>query len=127
MRNLVMLQAERARLLRRMLERHAAELVARKHELRELCLEGAEAVEDLESSVLRECRGLGAAVASISSRTVQLIESALRRLQAGTYGRCSDCARRIPWARLHALPFADTCRDCQERRDHRGGAFPILA
>ena len=119
-------RTDRARLLWRLLERHAAELTVRKSDLRALTADGLEAVEDLESTILRESRGLGAAVASISSRTVQLIESALRRLESGTYGHCSDCDGVIAWARLRALPFAEACRDCQERRDQASGAFPIL-
>ena len=126
MQNTDTLRGERARLLRQLLERHALELAARKHDLRGLTAESADAAEDSESSMVRESRGLGAAIASISSRTVQLIETSLRRLQAGTYGRCSDCERPIATARLRALPFADACRDCQERRDQASGAFPIL-
>jgi RNA polymerase-binding transcription factor DksA len=121
----VTLRGERARLLRQLLERHATELAARKDDLRS-SVDGMDAVEDLESSMMRESRGLGAAVAAIHSRTVQLIESSLRRLESGKYGRCGDCNRPIAWARLKALPFADACRDCQERRDQAKGAFPIL-
>ena len=122
----ITLQGERARLLRQLLERHANELSARKQGLRGLSAESVDVVEDTESSMVRESRGLGAAIASISSRTVQLIETSLRRLHEGTYGQCSDCAEPIATARLRALPFADACRDCQERRDETQGAFPIL-
>jgi DnaK suppressor protein len=121
----VTLRGERARLLRQLLERHATELAARKDDLRS-SVDGLDAAEDLESSMMRESRGLGAAMAAIQSRTVQLIETSLRRLESGTYGRCSDCNRPITWARLKALPFADACRDCQERRDQTDAAFPIL-
>jgi DnaK suppressor protein len=116
----------RERLLSRMLERHAIELSARKQDLRSLYTESADVVEDTESIILREARGLGAAVAAISSRTVQRLESSLKRLRAGTYGRCSDCDAPIGTARLRALPFADACRDCQERRDQARGVLPIL-
>jgi len=125
MQDALTLRGERARLLQQLLKRHATELAARKHDLRRP-LDGVDAVEDLESIMMRESRGLGAAVASIQSRTVQLIETSLRRLESGTYGRCSDCNRPIGWPRLNALPFADACRDCQERRDQADGAFPIL-
>ena len=69
-------------------------------------------------------RGLGAGLLSISAHTVQSIEDALRRVKAGTYGRCDDCNGEIPIQRLRALPFAQTCVHCQERRDEsRGGTF----
>ncbi len=119
-------RTDRARLLGGLLERHQAELAARKGDLRALATESLEAIEDVESTILRESRGLGAAIASLSSRTVQLIESALSRLERGTYGRCSDCNGEIAWARLRAVPFAEACRDCQERRDQASGAFQVL-
>jgi DnaK suppressor protein len=123
MQNVKTLGGERARLLRQLLGRHATELAARKQDLRGLSADNVDAVEDAESRMVREWRGLGAAVASISSRTVQMIEASLRRLQAGTYGRCSDCGRAIAKERLRALPFADACRDCQERRDQASGTW----
>jgi RNA polymerase-binding transcription factor DksA len=116
----------RARLLSRLLERHKIELSARKQDLRSLSVVGAVVVEGAESSMVREAHGLGAAMAAISSRTVQRLETSLKRLRAGTYGRCSDCDCPIGTARLRALPFADACRDCQERRDQARGMFPIL-
>ena len=60
---------------------------------------------------------VGLAELEISSWTVRGIETALRLLEAGRYGVCSDCAARIPAARLRAVPFAERCRDCQEHRD----------
>jgi RNA polymerase-binding transcription factor len=126
MSNTIPLEGERNRLLRQLLEHHTAELSSRKQNLRVLATESADIGEDSEASIVRESRGLGAAIASISSRTVQLIEDSLRRLQAGTYGRCSDCDSEIASARLRALPFADACRECQERRDQARGAFLVL-
>ncbi len=41
------------------------------------------------------------------------IEAALARLQAGTYGQCTDCGVTIPPARLNAYPTAKRCIDCQ--------------
>ncbi len=117
------LGGERARLLRQLLGRYASELSARKQDLRGLAADSVDAVEDAESRMVRETRGLGAAVASISSRTVQMIEAALRKLEEGTYGRCSDCRQPIGAARLRALPFADACRECQERRDQASGTW----
>jgi DnaK suppressor protein len=117
------LRGERARLLHQLLGRYAMELSARKQDLRGLSADSVDAVEDAESRMVREWRGLGAAMASISSRTVQMIETSLRRLQAGTYGRCSDCGGAIAEERLRALPFADACRDCQERRDQSSGTW----
>jgi DnaK suppressor protein len=47
------------------------------------------------------------------------IDDALRRMDAGTYGRCERCGRSIEAARLEALPYAQLCLDCK-RRDETG-------
>ena len=42
------------------------------------------------------------------------IEDALSRMNAGTYGRCSNCGNTIHPLRLQAVPWARFCVDCQE-------------
>jgi RNA polymerase-binding transcription factor DksA len=46
-------------------------------------------------------------------RTVEEIDAALARLEAGTYGRCVSCAAGIPVERLELRPFAAACVTCQ--------------
>ena len=41
------------------------------------------------------------------------IEAALERIDAGTYGQCTDCGVSISPARLNAYPTAKRCIDCQ--------------
>jgi DnaK suppressor protein len=41
------------------------------------------------------------------------IEAALVRLEAGTYGQCTDCGVTIAPERLSAYPTAKRCMDCQ--------------
>lgn len=41
------------------------------------------------------------------------IESALRRIEHGSYGRCQRCGERMPLGRLTALPMAPLCGPCQ--------------
>jgi len=94
-------------------------LKARLGQLR-VALTPADAVEVNDNEALCDnssSAGISAAVVEITSRTLQGIEGALRRLEHGTYGRCSDCGAGIPAARLRAVPFAERCRDCQERAD----------
>lgn len=43
------------------------------------------------------------------------IEAAYERVDAGTYGICVDCGRRIPAARLEVRPTAERCVDCAAR------------
>jgi len=46
---------------------------------------------------------------------LRLVEAALSRIEAGTYGQCIDCGEQIPSARLHAAPQALRCIACQEK------------
>lgn len=46
---------------------------------------------------------------------LEKIDTALSRLEKGTYGTCSNCQKEIPLERLRAYPQADTCLDCLPR------------
>lgn len=43
---------------------------------------------------------------------LERIAEALRRIEAGTYGRCAVCGEAISQGRLEAIPEAVTCTDC---------------
>lgn len=47
------------------------------------------------------------------------IESALERIEDGSYGLCAECSNEIPPRRLQALPFATLCVNCQSMADKR--------
>jgi DnaK suppressor protein len=47
------------------------------------------------------------------------IEAALGRMDAGTYGQCTDCGVTIPPARLSAYPTAKRCINCQTAAEQR--------
>jgi len=59
-------------------------------------------------------------LAQLESRELLQIERALLRLKQGTYGVCEGCARKIPVARLNALPFTTTCIQCQREMEIHG-------
>ena len=42
------------------------------------------------------------------------IEDAIKRMDEGTYGPCSNCGQTISPPRLEAIPWARFCIDCQE-------------
>jgi RNA polymerase-binding protein DksA len=48
---------------------------------------------------------------------LQAIEAALRRLQDGGYGVCTDCGAEVGLERLRAEPEAARCIDCQRRHE----------
>ena len=45
------------------------------------------------------------------------IDAAYKRLEEGSYGRCSHCSQPIGLPRLKALPWARYCIACQEREE----------
>jgi len=45
------------------------------------------------------------------------IDTAIRKLNEGTYGVCDECGDEISEERLRIMPFAIFCRDCQEERE----------
>lgn len=47
------------------------------------------------------------------------VDAALARIDAGTYGACVDCGQPIAESRLAAVPSAARCIDCQRAREHR--------
>lgn len=42
------------------------------------------------------------------------IDAALQRIEAGTYGTCTECGESIGEKRLKAVPFATICMNCIE-------------
>jgi DnaK suppressor protein len=54
------------------------------------------------------------------SQELDQIEHALERISAKVYGCCEFCGGQIPAARLSALPYTDSCIDCQRENERRG-------
>lgn len=46
---------------------------------------------------------------------LRLVEEALDRIGTGHYGICLSCEQPIPPKRLHALPWARYCVECQQQ------------
>jgi DnaK suppressor protein len=62
-------------------------------------------------------------LAEIESRELEQIERALHRIVKGLYGRCEFCGGKIAEARLNALPYTNTCIDCQRENERNGISF----
>ena len=63
-------------------------------------------LSDLDLIIGTEDEGL------IASGTESL-HTALEKIREGTYGKCEHCPKKVPLARLRALPYATTCIECQ--------------
>lgn len=47
--------------------------------------------------------------------TLEMIESALERIERGAYGLCQECDGRLPKMRLNAIPHTPFCVKCAEK------------
>lgn len=61
------------------------------------------------------------------STELDAIDAALKRIEDGVYGICTDCGVEIPAARLHAAPETPRCIDCQDRHEHARRGVPASA
>jgi len=70
--------------------------------------EGADEASELEKRLALEKR----LVESLNE-----VEHALQKYEAGTYGLCDSCGRPIEQARLEAIPQASLCLSCKASRE----------
>jgi len=68
---------------------------------------------DLASETFEREKDL--AIAESVESLLDQVNTALEKVDLGTYGVCDACGRPIKKARLQALPFATLCLDCQGR------------
>ncbi|MDQ2982763.1 MAG: TraR/DksA C4-type zinc finger protein [Actinomycetota bacterium] len=54
-----------------------------------------------------------------SEHVLRAIDEALERIEAGTFGICSNCGKPIEPERLELLPYATLCIECK-RLEERG-------
>lgn len=53
---------------------------------------------------------------------IEAIDRALVKLEAGQYGRCEQCGKDIPQARLEALLEAAKCIGCAQAEEHQAAS-----
>jgi DnaK suppressor protein len=104
-------------------------LLAQKEEiLRQLISESAEFKELVEDMKPKDLADIAAddidrktleVLGSQEIRRLQLIDAALGRIEDGHYGTCMSCGRKIPKARLEAIPYAILCVECKASEERR--------
>jgi len=72
--------------------------------------------EDPRAQVATE-RELEFALGERETAELAAIASALARIEAGSFGLCTDCGAPIPAARLQVSPEAGRCIACQEKAE----------
>lgn len=106
--------------IRQDLEERRATLLARLG--RENAREGAPTVNNPDKSDLAQDyvrRDRDTALIEHMEDTLREIDSALHKLDEGTYGKCARCGKPIAPERLEALPYAELCIQCQELLERR--------
>jgi len=73
----------------------------------------AEVLDTKDAAARASGIGVEAAQRQRDVDELALVEAALQRLDAGTYGDCTDCGEPIPLARLWVQPAATRCAHCQ--------------
>jgi DnaK suppressor protein len=103
-------------------------LTLKKEILRNLASESEEfrtIIEDMDPKDLADVaaddidRKTLEALGSVELRRLQLIESALSRVENKKYGLCAKCGKRIPRERLEAIPYALMCINCKSSEERR--------
>lgn len=59
-------------------------------------------------------------LAELESRELLQVERAIEKIRQGTYGICEGCEKKIPLARLNALPYTSLCIACQRAQETKG-------
>lgn len=54
------------------------------------------------------------------------IDTALNKIEDGTYGKCENCGKDISNERLEAIPFVKFCMDCQTSHHKVSGPHKVL-
>lgn len=101
---------ERRNSLRAMLERDIADLNI-----------GDSTGDEADAAFDSGAEEVNSSLAEIEARELHLIQKAISKLKHGSYGICEHCTKKIPVARLNALPYSVYCMDCQrevERNPH---------
>ena len=49
--------------------------------------------------------------------TLREIDEALKRIEDRSYGKCEDCGKKVPVARLKAKPHAKYCIECKRLQE----------
>lgn len=118
--------------LKRMLEERQRELTNEvQGRIRGVRADGAEKPHDVmdqgETSEVDIQEDIELALIQMKAETLNKINEALQRLDAGRYGFCFECGEEISEARLRALPFAVRCKDCEEARENAANRERMLS
>jgi DnaK suppressor protein len=112
------MQAETNAVLRQRLEQKKDELSARLERITANLRRGYE-TDSKERAKQLEDNEVVDALGNEARLEVAKISDALRRMDTGHYGICTECGLQIDVDRLSAYPYADECIDCARLDEYR--------
>ena len=82
-------------------------------------VEGVEVKDEIDIASDGIDRSILATLGTKDLNRLKLIDSALSRIEQGKYGLCMKCGKKIPQARLEAIPYALMCIECKSAEERR--------
>lgn len=89
------------------------EAMARLKDKKNMDMPEAEVGDDIDNATRSLDKEILFELSGNAHNTIEQIESALRKIEKGIYGKCEYCRQPIPKKRIKALPFARYCVHCQ--------------
>ena len=108
------------RKVRQTLHQHRAEILTSLG-LKLDSLSSAGRVSEEDQATLTHEEFISVARNRLDHQKLQMLNTALQRLEEGEYGLCLECGEEISAKRLQAIPWAKFCIHCQ---DLAGGRAP---
>jgi DnaK suppressor protein len=100
------------------LERTRVELLAGQSANNEdLHVDRNEQFDDIDAAAADTDQSLQMRLRSRGALYLKKVNSALLKIENGTFGECEDCGGEIEVRRLKARPTADLCIDCKEEQE----------
>lgn len=60
-------------------------------------------------------------LADNEQKVIHRIDEAIEKVDAGTFGLCEACGKKIAKVRLKVVPYAELCVPCQEAQEKKKG------
>jgi len=106
-----------------LLENQLADIETNMSHTSEHLREKEDAADPVDRATQEEVRGLELRARDRERKHIKTIESALRRIEDGTYGYCEETGEPIGIARLIARPTTKLSIEAQERHERRERQF----
>jgi len=99
--------------LKQELEQRLADLQVRLARIKKDATQ-AHSTDSAEQAQERENDEVVDAIGNETQLSIRVIQTALEKIEAGTYGSCENCGEDISVDRLRAVPEATRCLECAD-------------